>query len=54
MQTFFTIIGFAACTAAATLAVIKAIETVWFFKDLRDSVTKSLTRIEERINKLKP
>ena len=53
MQTFLIIIGFFACTAAATLAVIKAIETVWFFQEFRKEVTKTLDRIEERLRNTK-
>lgn len=45
MQTFLTLIGFMACAVAATLAVIKAIETVWFFQEFRKEVTKSLAKI---------
>ena len=54
MQTFFTLIGLAACTAAATLAVIKFIETVWFFQEFRKDITKTLERIEERLRNIKP
>ena len=54
MQTFLTLIGFTACVAAATIAVIKAIEAVFFFKEFHETVTKSLTRIEERLRNLKP
>ena len=54
MQTFFTLIGFTACFAALTVAIIKAIETVWFFQEFRKDVTKSLAKIEERISNLKP
>jgi hypothetical protein len=54
MQTFFTIIGFAACTAVAMLALFKAIDAVWFFKEFRKDITKSLDRIEERLRNIKP
>lgn len=54
MQTFFIIIGFAACIAVAMLAVIKAIETVWFFQEFRKDLTKAINRIEERLSKNKP
>lgn len=54
MQTFFTIIGFAACTAVAMLTVVKAIDAVFFFKDFHETVTKSLAKIEERLRNIKP
>jgi hypothetical protein len=54
MQTFLVIIGFAACSAAAALAVIKAIETVWFFQEFRKEATKSLAKIEEHLRNIKP
>lgn len=54
METFLILIGFLACAVAASVAVIKAIETVFFFKEFRDTVTKSLARIEENLRNLKP
>ena len=53
MQTFFTIIGFAACTAVAMIAVFKAIDAVCYFREFRKEVAKSLAKIEERLNNLK-
>jgi hypothetical protein len=53
MQLFFTMIGFAACAAVAMLALFKAIDAVWFFKEFRKEMTKSLAKIEERISNLK-
>jgi hypothetical protein len=54
MEAFLLSIGFVSCVIAIGIAVIKAIEAVWFFKEFRESVTKSLTKIEERLNNLKP
>ena len=54
MQTFLTLVGFIGCFVAVTIALIKAIETVWFFKEFRDNVTKSLDRIEETLRNHKP
>lgn len=54
MQTFLTLVGFLGCAIAASITVIKAIEAVWFFKEFRDNVTKSLDRIEETIRNQKP
>jgi hypothetical protein len=47
-------IGFAACAAVAMLALFKAIEAVWFFKEFRENMTKSLDRIEETLRNQKP
>ena len=54
MQTFFTIAGFAACTAVAMLAIFKAIDAVWFFQEFRKEMTKTLDRIEETLRNRKP
>lgn len=54
MLTFLAIIGFTACSAVATLAVFKAVETVFFFREFHETVTKSLAKIEERLRNLKP
>ena len=54
MQTFFTIIGFAACTAVAMLTLFKVIDAIWFFKEFHRTVTKSLANIEERLRNSKP
>jgi hypothetical protein len=36
------------------LALFKAIDAVWFFKEFRKDITKSLDRIEERLRNIKP
>jgi hypothetical protein len=53
MQTFLTIIGFAACVGGFTFAITKAIEAVWFFQEFRKDITKTLERIEERLRNIK-
>jgi hypothetical protein len=54
MDTFLTIVGFIGCIIAATIAIIKAIETLWFFKEFRDKTIRTLDRIEETLRNLKP
>lgn len=54
MQAFLTFVGFLGCTIAVVIAVTKAIETVWFFKEFRDKTISTLERIEETLRKQKP
>lgn len=54
METFLTFAGFIGCTIAATIAIIKVIETVWFFKEFRDKTISKLDRIEETLRNHKP
>ena len=54
MQTFLTIIGFVACSAALTFAIIKSIEAVFFLQEFHEKVTKALARIEETLRNQKP
>lgn len=53
MEAFLLSIGFVSCVIAVGIAIIKAIETVWFFKEFREEVTKSLTKIDEQIRNIK-
>jgi hypothetical protein len=53
MQTFLTLIGLVACVSGLMFAIIKLLEAVWFFKEFRDSVTKSLTIIDEQLRNIK-
>jgi capsular polysaccharide biosynthesis protein len=54
MESFLTFAGFIGCTIAVAIAIIKAIEAVWFFKEFRDKTTKSLDRIEKTLRDPKP
>lgn len=54
MPTFLTFIGFAACVVAASFAVAKVIDAVFFFQTFRDEITKSLADIEKNLRNLKP
>jgi hypothetical protein len=53
MQTFFTLIGLAACVSGLMFAIIKFLEAVWFFKEFRDKTNSTLDRIEERLRNIK-
>lgn len=53
MEAFLIFVGFLGCTIAVAITVIKVIEAVWFFKEFRESVTKSLTKIDEQIRNIK-
>jgi len=54
MEAFFILMGFTACIIIAAYAIMKFIDAVFFFTGFRDSVTRSLTKIEDRLNNLKP
>ena len=54
MITFLSVIGLTACIAVATIAVLKAVEVVFFFREFHGTVTKSLAKIEERLRNLNP
>ena len=54
MESLLTLIGFGAVVALLMLAVVKTIETVWFFQGFRKEVEASLKRIEETLNKRNP
>jgi hypothetical protein len=54
METFLALIGFIASVFFLGFLGMKFIDAVFFFTGFRDSVTRSLTKIEERLNNLKP
>lgn len=54
METALTVIGFCTCFFLLFIAVMKGIETVWFFQEFRKDITKKLEVIEKTLREQKP
>lgn len=54
MQTFLSIAGFIGCASAVTIAFIKILETICFFRQFREKTIRTLERIEETLRNQKP